>query len=87
MKRGGIIILVLGMILKQARKEHNLTLKELSILTNISISELDKLENGCIKDPCSVFLYRLSVVLHLDYDEILKYRFASYYRKKRMLNV
>lgn len=74
------------MILKQARKEHNLTLKALSELTDISISELNKLENGQIKEPCSVFLYRLSIVLHLDYNEMLKYRFASYYRKKGIIN-
>lgn len=75
------------MILKQARKERNLTLKVLSELTDISISELNKLENGLIKEPCSVFLYRLSEVLNLDYEEILKYRFASYYRKKGIINV
>ena len=75
------------MILKQARKERNLTLKVLSELTDISISELNKLENGLIKEPCSVFLYRLSEVLNLDYEEMLKYRFASYYRKKGILNV
>lgn len=75
------------MILKQARKERNLTLKVLSELTDISISELNKLENGHIKEPCSVFLYRLSEVLNLDYEEMLKYRFASYYRKKGIINV
>ena len=75
------------MILKQARKERNLTLKVLSELTDISISELNKLENGLIKEPCSVFLYRLSEVLNLDYEEMLKYRFASYYRKKVIINV
>lgn len=75
------------MILKQARKERNLTLNVLSELTDISISELNKLENGLIKEPCSVFLYRLSEVLNLDYEEMLKYRFASYYRKKGIINV
>lgn len=75
------------MILKQARKERNLTLKVLSELTDISISELNKLENGLIKEPCIVFLYRLSEVLDLDYEEMLKYRFASYYRKKGIINV
>ena len=75
------------MILKQARKERNLTIKVLSELTDISISELNKLENGLIKEPCSVFLYRLSEVLNLDYEEMLKYRFASYYRKKGIINV
>ena len=75
------------MILKQARKERNLTLKVLSELTDISRSELNKLENGLIKEPCSVFLYRLSEVLNLDYEEMLKYRFASYYRKKGIINV
>ena len=63
-----------------------LTLEELSKLTNISESELDKIELGKIKTPSSVFLFRLSKVLNLDYNEMLKYRFASYYRKKGILN-
>lgn len=78
--------LILGMILRNERLKNNLTLEELSKLTNISASELDKIELGKIKAPSSVFLFRLSKVLNLDYNEMLKYRFASYYRKKGILN-
>ncbi len=81
-----MLILVLGMILREARIKNNLTLEALSKLTNISISELSNLENGNIKEPSSVFLYRLSNILNLDYNEMLKYRFESYYRIKELLN-
>lgn len=79
-------ILVLGMILRNARIKKNLTLEALSRLTNISIAELSNLENGNIKEPSSVFLYRLSNILDLDYNEMLKYRFESYYRKKELIS-
>lgn len=81
-----MLILVLGMILRDARIKNKLTLEALSKLTNISISELSNLENGNIKEPSSVFLYRLSKILNLDYNEMLKYRFESYYRIKELLN-
>ena len=44
MKKGGMLILVLGMILREARTKMNLTLEALSKLTNISIAELSNLE-------------------------------------------
>ena len=78
-------ILILGEILKEKRIKMKLSLKALSKLTNISISELSKLENGLIREPSSVFLYRLSNILNLDYNEMLKYRFASYYKKRELL--
>ena len=81
-----MLILVLGMILREARTKMNLTLEALSKLTNISIAELSNLENGNIKEPSSVFLYRLSNVLNLDYNEMLKYRFEPYYRKQELIN-
>ena len=43
-------------------------------------------ENGKIKAPSSVFLYRLSNALELDYNEMLNYKYASYYRLKELLN-
>lgn len=81
-----MFILVLGMILKEARTKMNLTLEALSKLTNISVTELSNLENGNIKEPSSVFLYRLSNTLNLDYNEILKYRFNPYYRKQELMS-
>lgn len=81
-----MLILVLGTILREARKNMNLTLEALSKLTNISIAELSNLENGNIKEPSSVFLFRLSNTLNLDYNEILKYRFEPYYRIQELIN-
>ena len=83
---GGIAILVLGMILKESRLKHKLTLEALSDLTDISISELSDLENGNIKEPSSVFLFRLSRILDLDYNEMLNYRYEPYYRKLELMN-
>ena len=53
----------LGILLKEKRIEEGLTLETLSKLTDISISTLSKLENGKLKRPSSVFLFRLSKVL------------------------
>ena len=77
----------IGNILKKERLKNNLTLEALSNISNISISTLSKMENDNIRNVSSVFLYRLSEVLNLDYEEMLKYRFASYYRKKGIINV
>lgn len=55
------------------------------MLTNISISTLSKLENGKLKRPSSVFLFRLSHVLDIDYNELIKYRYASYFGKKDLM--
>lgn len=79
-----MLIKILGMILRLRRIQKNISIKDLSKMTDISKSELNKIENGKIKAPSSVFLYRLANVLDLDYNYILKYKYASYYRKKEM---
>ena len=79
-----MFIKILGIIIGFRRRELNLTLEDLSKMTDISISELSYIENGKIKAPSSVFLYRLANVLDLDYNYILKFKYASYYRKKEM---
>lgn len=86
-KRGELNIKKLGEIIKIARNKLNLTLSDLSRISDISEIELWLLENGRIKNPKCVFLFRLSNILNLDYNELLKYRFASFYRKKRLRNV
>ena len=50
-------------------------------ISDISEIELWLNENGKIKKPKCVFLFGLSNILNLDYNELLKYRFASFYRK------
>lgn len=81
-----MLISILGMIIRNKRKKLNITLEELSDLTGISAAELSYIENGKIKAPSSVFLYRLSNALELDYNEMLNYKYASYYRIKELLN-
>ena len=75
----------LGIILKEKRIDKRLTLETLSKLTDISISTLSKLENGKLKRPSSVFLFRLSKALGIDYNELIIYRYASYFRKKELM--
>lgn len=79
-------ILILAEILRSKRKSKNLTLQALSDLTDISISELSNLERGKVKEPSCVFLYRICNVLELNYNEMLQYRYESYYRKKELYN-
>ena len=84
-RKGGVIIHILGEIFKNKRIEMNLTIKSLSELTNISMTEISNLERGNIKEPNSVFLYRMSNILNLDYNEVIKYRFENYYRNKELI--
>lgn len=79
-----MLITILGIIIGLRRRELNLTLEDLSKITDISIGELSKLENGKIKTPKSVFLYRLANALKLDYNTLLNYKYASYYREKEL---
>ena len=86
-QRGDLNIKKLGELIKIARNKLNLTLSDLSRISDISEIELWLNENGKIKKPKFVFLFGLSNILNLDYDELLKYRFASFYRKERLRNV
>ena len=80
-KKGVIGIRLLGPILKEKRISKNLSIKKLSELTYISESELRRYEKGLIQEPKSLYLYRLSLVLDIDYEEILRHRWAKYPEK------
>ena len=64
----------IGKILKQERLKNNLTLESLSNISNISISTLSKIENDKIRNVSSVFLYRLSKILNIDYNYLTRQR-------------
>lgn len=51
-----------------------MSLRTLSELSSISISTLSKLENDKIKNVNSVFLYRLSKILKIDYEYLTRQR-------------
>ena len=72
--KGGIFINKIGNISKQERLKNNLTLQELSNISNIFISTLSKMENDKIKNVSSVFLYRLSNILNIDYNYLTRQR-------------
>ena len=62
----------IGKILKQKRLKNNLTLQELSNISNISISTLNKIENDRIRNVSSFYLYRLSKILNINYNDLLR---------------
>ena len=64
----------IGKILKQERLKNNLTLQALSNISNISISTLSKMENDRIRNVSSVYLYRLSNILNIDYEYLTRQR-------------
>lgn len=64
----------IGNLLKQERIKRKLSLRTLSKLSDISISTLSKLENDKIKNVNSVFLYRLSEILKIDYEYLTRQR-------------
>ena len=86
-KKGEIFIRLLGPILKEKRISKNLSIKDLSWLTDISESELRRYEKGLIEEPKSLYLYRLSLVLEIDYEEILRYRWAKYPEKLKRIGI
>lgn len=67
--------------MKEKRIGKNLSIKKLSELTDISESELRRYEKGLIQELKSLYLYRLSLVLEIDYEEILRHRWAKYPEK------
>lgn len=64
----------LGKMIKKERLKQKLTLKQLSDATNISTSALWCIENNKHKKVSSVFLLRISKVLKIDYNELLRCR-------------
>ena len=86
-KKGEIFIRLLGPILKEKRISKNLSIKDLSRLTDISESELRRYEKGLIQEPKSLYLYRLSLVLEIDYEEILRHRWAKYPKKLERIGI
>ena len=64
----------IGNLLKQERIKRKLSLRTLSELSNISISTLSKIENDKIRNVSSVFLFRLSKILKIDYEYLTRQR-------------
>lgn len=64
----------IGKIIKDKRLNKNITLKTLSDSTDISISTLSNIENDKIKNPSSVFLYRICKELNIDYNYLTRLR-------------
>ena len=74
LERRNYLLNKIGNIIKQERLKNNLTLESLSNISNISISTLSKIENDKIRNVSSVFLYRLSKILNIDYNYLTRQR-------------
>ena len=68
-------------MIKEKRLNKKLTLETLSRMTSISKSTLSNLENGKVRNPSSVFLYRLSEVLDIDMEIMNQHKYREYYKK------
>ncbi len=73
--------------MRKARINKKYTLKELADLIGVSISHLDRLENGLVPAPKNILLYRLSNVLDLDYEILLKHRWSKYPEKLEKVGI
>jgi transcriptional regulator with XRE-family HTH domain len=62
----------LGESLKRARKNINLTLRQVEDSLDISNAYLSQLENDKIKKPSADVLYKLSNLYRIDLSELLK---------------
>ena len=56
--------------MKYYRKERKMTLKELSLITNISIGYLCHLENGSRNNPSMSVLNRIATALDKSIEEV-----------------
>lgn len=56
--------------IKKTRKNQNLTLKDLSKLTNISISYISELETGSAKNPTKETMDKIAAALNSTVKEI-----------------
>lgn len=63
----------LGKIIKKAREDSGYTQSDFANKLDINKSNLSKLENGKIKNPNCVILYRIACFLDLDYEDLLHY--------------
>ena len=64
-----------------------MTLEMVANLIDCPISELKDIEEGKNKQPRSIYLYRLSKLLEIDYDEMLFYKCANYHREKQLKEI
>lgn len=60
-----------GNRIRQLRKEHGLTLRELANQVDIDFTYLSKIENGRGPAPAEATIRRLAEVLHADADELI----------------
>ena len=58
-----------------------------TLQSDISESELRRYEKGLIQEPKSVYMYRLSLILEIDYEEILRHRWAKYPKKLERIGI
>ena len=65
---------VFGKYIKNMRLSKNMSLSELSKITNISVSTLWSIENNKVKNIKNIFIYRLAKAFNVDYENLLRKR-------------
>ena len=69
---------VFGTYIKNMRLSKNMSLSELSKITNISISALWNIENNKVKNIKNIFIYRLAKAFNVDYENLLRKRWELF---------
>lgn len=69
---------VFGKYIKNMRLSKNMSLSELSKVTNISVSTLWSIENNKVKNIKNIFIYRLAKAFNVDYDSLLRKRWELF---------
>lgn len=61
----------LAIFIKEHREKINISMRKLSDLSNISTTEIRRLENGVRKNPSFSILKSIANTLHVRYEDIL----------------
>lgn len=67
-----------GTYIKNMRLSKNMSLRELSKVTNISVSTLWSIENNKIKNIKNIFIFRLAKAFNVNYDNLLRKRWELF---------
>ena len=69
---------VFGKYIKNMRLSKNMSLSELTKITNISVSTLWSIENNKVKNIKNIFIYRLAKAYNVDYENLLRKRWELF---------
>ncbi len=71
-KKGGVVVLIIRLC--ELRTKRGLTYRELSKLSKVSFSQIEKIESGFAKNPGIITLCKLALALEVTLDELVQYK-------------